>query len=154
MSQSPLIIMDNQLDEQLLRLTVKAQQHPHRSPERQIILKQWVNLVLHSGKLYRPRQGEFPGIYDDIYNEALQDLLLFVCQNIDKYDPERASVMTWLNMLMTRRFFRDAIAKVLGRKEVQLLDLEAIDRLASVEAPENLKVGQGQSEQMSKELRR
>ncbi len=78
--------------------------------------------------------GAVLGIYDDIYDEAVQDLLLYVCQNIDKYDPERASVMAWVNMLLDRRFFREAIPKVLGKQDTQRMTLFDLDKLAP---PEN-----------------
>ncbi|MEB3360056.1 MAG: hypothetical protein VKK04_25245 [Synechococcales bacterium] len=133
-SQPPL----NSLDTRLHQLAIAAQHHAPKTPQRQAALRQLVGLVLQSGKLYRPRQGEFPGVYDEIYSEALQDLLLFVCQNIERYDPERAAVMTWLNMLMARRFFQEAIPKVLGQTTVRRLNLVDVEQLATAESTESL----------------
>ena len=100
-------------DEQLKEIAIKAQQHPPLTRKRQLALSQLINHILRSGRLCRPYQGQFLGIYQDIYDEALQDLLLYICQHIDKYNPERSSVIAWCNVLLERRFFKEAIPKVL-----------------------------------------
>lgn len=87
--------MNNEVDEQLLRLALTAQQFPPLSPKRQLALRKLVNGILQSGKLCYPQQGKFAGAYQEIYDEALQELLLYICENIDKYNPLRASVMGW-----------------------------------------------------------
>jgi DNA-directed RNA polymerase specialized sigma24 family protein len=100
-----------ELDSHLLQLAKTAQQYPPRSWERQIALTKLVNAIVDSGNLWRPSRSQFSGIYQDIYNEARQELFLYICQNIDKYEPERANVMAWVNFLLERRFFKDAIRK-------------------------------------------
>lgn len=117
------------LNQQLQALALVAQQHPPLSRERQSALRQLVNGILKSGRLCRPQRGRFLGTYEDIYAEAQQELLLYICKNIDKYSPERAPFMTWVNMLMERRFFREAIPRVLGppaMNRVTLADLENV----------------------------
>ncbi|MEM8810803.1 MAG: sigma-70 family RNA polymerase sigma factor [Cyanobacteria bacterium P01_G01_bin.38] len=117
------------LNQQLQALAATAQRYPALTRARQAALRQLVNGILQSGRLCRPQKGNFSGAYDDIYAEALQELLLYICQNIDKYSSERGTVMTWVNMLLQRRFFREAIPKVLGKpdmKRVTLPDLETV----------------------------
>lgn len=110
-----------QQDQELERLAIAAQQAT--SPrERQKHLGYLTEIILRSNRLYRAHQARFRYRYDEIYEEARQDLLLYVAQNIEKYDPTRASVMGWLNMLMQRRFIFDASQKILGK-----LDLEQGD---------------------------
>lgn len=121
-------------EEQLNQFAIAAQQSPPLGAERQIALRQLVNGILQSGKLCYPQRGQFAGRYADIYDEAVQDLLLYICRNIDKYDANRASVMAWANMLLDRRFFREAIPKVLGHASVQRLPLEQIDTIAAPDA--------------------
>lgn len=103
----------DELNRQLQILALRAQHYPLLSQERQSALRQIVTGIMRSGRLCRPQKGKFLGTYEDIYAEALQELLLYICKNIDKYDPERAKVMTWVNMLLERRFFKEAIPKVL-----------------------------------------
>ena len=128
----------DEIDEVLKQLALVAQQHPPLTHGRQLALRQLVNGILQSGRLCRPQQGQYSGVYQDIYDEALQELLLFVCQNIDKYDPERGSVMAWVNTLLARRFFREAIPKVLSQQNFRVMTLSELDNLAAPEETETL----------------
>ena len=121
----------DKLDKQLKQLALVAQQHPPLTDERQLALGPLVQAILKSGRLCRPQLGKFISRYEEIYEEALQDLLLYICRNIDKYDVERAEVMTWCNVLLERRFFREAIPKVLGKAEIQKMTLADLDNLPS-----------------------
>lgn len=118
------------LDDHLRQLALVAQKHPPLTQERQSALKQLVNDILRSRQLCYPRRGQFVGIYVDIYDEAVQELMLYVCQNIHKYDPARGTVMAWVNMLLERRFFRDTIPKVMGQQTIQKMTLADLDTLA------------------------
>lgn len=117
------------LDEQLRHYAIAAQQHPPQSPKRQVALRKLVHGILTSGRLCRPQRGQYQGRYDDIYHEALQDLMLFVCENIDKYSPDRAPVLVWVNMLLKRRFFNGAIAKILDKPEITCMSLHDLEHL-------------------------
>lgn len=118
-------------NEQLNQLAITAQQHPPQSYERQVALRRLVNGILQSGRLCYPQRGQFASRYDEIYAEAVQDLLLYVCQNIHKYDASRASVMGWVNMLMERRFFQAAIPQVIGKPSLRCISLDAVGELAA-----------------------
>ncbi len=90
----------------LNQLAREAQQHPSRSYERRRGLNLLVNQVLKSGRLARPRERGFSfsaGVYEDIYNEALSNTLMEICQKIDKYNPKQ-DVMAWCNFLLNKRF--------------------------------------------------
>jgi DNA-directed RNA polymerase specialized sigma24 family protein len=128
----------DEIDEQLKQLALVAQQHPPMTRERQMALRQLVNQILQSGRLCRPQSGQFSGVYQDIYDDALQELLLYICQTIEKYDPERGSVMAWVNMLLERRFFKEAIPRILDKQGIKRMDLSDLDKIASSETTENL----------------
>ena len=129
---------NNELDEQLKQLAISAQQHPALTQGRQLALRKLVNGIVQSGRLCRPQRGQFSGSYEDIYNEAVQELLLYICQNLEKYDPERGSVMAWVNVLLERRFFKEAIPKILGKPNLQKMTLSDLDNLAPPEETESL----------------
>lgn len=129
---------NNELDEQLKQLAISAQQHPALTQGRQLALRKLVNGIVQSGRLCRPQRGQFSGSYEDIYNEAVQELLLYICQNVEKYDPERGSVMAWVNVLLERRFFKEAIPKILGKPNLQNMTLSDLDNLAPPEETESL----------------
>jgi hypothetical protein len=116
-------------DEEMQRYALEAKQHPQHSKERQIALTKLIEALARSGKLSRPRKGEFVSVYEDIYAEALSLLWLFICENIDKYDPQRASVITWVNYLLNKRFIIEAIKIVVGKKEVLRSDTLEIEFL-------------------------
>jgi DNA-directed RNA polymerase specialized sigma24 family protein len=128
--QQRLVCQMNRSDEELKQLAISAQQAPLLSPSRQVALRQLVNGILQSGRLCHPQRGQFTGRYAEIYDEAVQDLMLYICRNIDKYDPDRASVLAWVNVLLERRFFKEAIPKVLGQPSIQRLTLDDLDGLA------------------------
>ena len=125
----------DQPDEQLQNLALTAQQHPPLTPERQMAIGQLVQAILSSGKLYRPQRSNFPSHYEEIYQEAQQDLLLYICENIDKYEPERGDLIAWCNVLLQRRFFPEAIPKVLDKQGIQRVSLSDLDNLPLPEAP-------------------
>lgn len=125
----------NELDSMLKHLAILAQQHPPLAEKRQLALTSLVQAILKSGRLCRPHQGQFLHHYEEIYEEARQELLLYICQHIDKYNPERGEVMAWCNFLLERRFFKEAIPKVLDKQGIKKMSLSDLDNLAFSEEP-------------------
>jgi hypothetical protein len=88
------------LDRQLRELVEKACSHPPGSAIRQKALTQIIAIT--RPKLWR--EGKL-----DYYADALQKTWLFFCRNIcesttgEMYDPDRASIITWLNNYLKRR---------------------------------------------------
>lgn len=72
----------NQLDEQLKKLALEAQQYPKKQSEektlRRLALTELITAIWQSGKLCRPYSGQFQLLYEDIYHEAVQNLF-FLC---------------------------------------------------------------------------
>ncbi|MGH7998514.1 MAG: sigma-70 family RNA polymerase sigma factor, partial [Brasilonema sp.] len=86
----------DELDSHLLQLACVAQRHPPHSQERQIALTKLIHSIVYFGNLWYPSKNQFFSNVQDIYNEARQELFLYICQNIDKYDPERGTVLVWV----------------------------------------------------------
>lgn len=91
---------------QLQQLIEEACQHPPGSPARQRRLTQLIRLI--TPRLWRENVP--------YYADALQQTWIFFCQNLcerstgERYDPNRSSVVTWLNNYLRRRlqdFFID-----------------------------------------------
>lgn len=127
------------IDEQLKRLAIEAQNAPPRSSQRQRSLTRLVSLICQSRKLVRPYRGQFQGFYQDIYAEAQQRLLLYLCENIDRYDPQR-EVLQWANFLMQKRFFVEASRDVMptapkgmDRSQVKRITLDVLDKQSPVD---------------------
>lgn len=116
-------------EQQLQALALEAQQHPIDTTARRIILSKLIDTIYRSHLLTRPYQGQFQGVYEDIYQEAVQNLFLYICKNIDKYDPQRGEFMTWVNMLLSKRFFREAIPKVIGTANKINLESSILENL-------------------------
>lgn len=94
------------IDSQLNQLAREAQQHPKGSYERRRALNLLMDKILKSDRLIRPKKGSFPfpaSIYEDLYNEAKSIMMMEICQNIDRYNPEQ-DVMAWCNFLLDKRF--------------------------------------------------
>ncbi len=92
-------------DKQLQELVVQVQQQPLGTTARRIALSRLIDGIYRSHQLCHPYKGQFQGVYEQIYQEALQDLFLYICRNIDKYNQKRGLFMTWVNMLLSQRFF-------------------------------------------------
>jgi len=96
-------------------------------------LTKLVEAIACSGKLSRPRKGEFIAVYEEIYAEALSLLWLFVCENIDRYDSGRGSVMTWVNYLMDKRFIIEGIKIIVGKKGDRSLSSSEVELIPQPE---------------------
>lgn len=85
--------------ERLRQLVEEACRYQPGSIERQRKLTALIRLV--SGKLWKERTP--------YYQDALQQTWVYFCQNIcesttgERYDPDRGSVVTWLNSYLKRR---------------------------------------------------
>jgi hypothetical protein len=122
-----------QLDLRLKELALLAQQYPSSTKERRMALTQLVDAIWLSGQLCRPQIGQFYLVYDDIYEEAVQSLFCYLCQddNIKKYDPQRSEFITWINMLLTKRFFPEAIPIIIGRENEVSLEIFHVENVPS-----------------------
>lgn len=86
------------MDDYLQRLVTQVKQHSPRTRARQLALAKLFNEIQNSRDLYCPPRKELsPSIYRELYHETKQELWLFVCKNIESYDPRRGEVMTWVN---------------------------------------------------------
>ena len=126
---------ETEQDERLKQLALKAKQHPPQTAKRQQALAELVQLILQSGRLCYPYHGKFEGIYEQIYNEARQEMLLYICQKIDDYKPEKSPVMRWVNFLFENRCFPNAISNFMDRNIVRR-SLEELENIAQVEEGE------------------
>jgi hypothetical protein len=124
-----------QLDDRLRQLAIAAQHHPQGSSARRRALTELISVMQRSGKLSRPRRGQFPMLYEEIYAEALQRLFSFICERIDYYKPQQGEVLQWVNFLLSQRFFIEAsrdflptVYKGMDARTVKCLTLESLDQ--------------------------
>jgi hypothetical protein len=123
------VVLDNT---QLQNLALEAQKHPPRSEWRQYALGELWQAIQLSGRLYYPHQNSVPPkLYELVYNEALSRTLLYLCRNINKYDPKRSQVMTWINYRLNRTFI-DSKNKFINYN-IQYLEPEALDKVVPSE---------------------
>lgn len=97
----------NKLEERLDSLVTEACKHPPGSAARQRNLTRIIRLI--GPKLWREHTPYYP--------DALQQTWVYFCQNICEgktgraYDPERGTIVTWLNFYLKKRlhdFYTDA----------------------------------------------
>jgi|GEM_PF-2032703 len=123
-------------DQQLQQWVEEAQRHPPGSPARRRSLSQAIRIVLASKYLYRPPVIRLPlqcrGAYPDIYRDAQQSLILYVCQNIERYDPDKASFLSWINMLMDRRFIWVGVQQFQDKREQRLGKRRSLQELSQM----------------------
>ncbi len=124
-------------EQQLQQLALEAQQYPLGTTARRRIISKIIDVIYRSRQLVHPYPGQFQGVYDDIYQEAVQNLFLYICKNIEKYDPERGEFMTWVNMLLSKRFFREAIPKIIGKTHEINVENSVLENLENLTFKEN-----------------
>ena len=115
----------------------KACGYPRGSKERNKQLNEVIWRIQQSGKLW---SGE--GVHD--YEDALQQTWLYFCRNLceattgDRYDPQRASVMTWLNAYLKARLYdrriNSYIEKNVKAEPMLSKDGELLDPLDLIQA--------------------
>lgn len=122
-------------DTQLQQLVLQAQQCPAKTAQRRIALTRLIHSLNQSGQLTRPRAGSFRGMYEAIYEEALQRLFFHICSRIETYDPQKGNVLQWVNFLLSRRFFIEASRDVfptmpqgVRQQGVTRLSIEELDK--------------------------
>lgn len=78
--------------ERLTLLALEAQKHNPRTQEWQYALRELLNAIRLSDELSRPRQHKA-----DVYEDAVTRTLLWVCQNLNAYNPSKGKLMAWVN---------------------------------------------------------
>ena len=117
----------NELDHQLAELAEQAKQAV--SPlERQRSLHRLIHLLSQPRVLYPPQLNRHPPeAHRDLYNETCQRVWLYICRNIERYDPQKASVRKWVNYLLDKRFI-DVVKERNGKRTTYLSDLSELER--------------------------
>lgn len=108
---------NDEIDGQLERLAMAAKEHKPKTLERQKALSKLYGAIEQFQIVGRPRSQDFPReVYEQIYTEAKQDLMLCIFREIDNYNPSRGTLRQWVNFLMKKRCINEAIPKILGPK--------------------------------------
>lgn len=116
-------------DDRLQAIALHAQRAS--TPEqRQYALRELVEAIRISDRLCRPHRGKFnPQFYELLYEEAVNQTLVYVCQNIDKYDPERSrKFMTWVNFRLDKLVIE-------SRWDFSFSNVQELPSLEDLEAP-------------------
>ena len=92
---------EESLEEQLKNLVVETCQHPQGSFERQRGLNKLIRIIQRSGKIWRDSSPD--------YEDALQQMWLYFCRNLSAYDPQKGSLITWLNTYLKWRLLDQRI---------------------------------------------
>jgi DNA-directed RNA polymerase specialized sigma24 family protein len=115
------------LDQQLERLAVAAK--AATSPlERQRSLDRLIRLLSQPQVLYPPQLNRHPPeVHRDLYHETCQRVWIYVCRNIERYDPQKATVRKWVNYLLDKRFI-DVVNDRNGRRITYVPDLAELEK--------------------------
>jgi DNA-directed RNA polymerase specialized sigma24 family protein len=127
------------LDDALLKqLALEIQSLPARSEQRQHLLGELIQAIRLSGKMCRPHRQKFvPAFYELLYEEAVSETLLYICRNLDKYDPQRGKdkkFMTWVNFHLDK-FVIDCRRKFSSLENSFFPVLGEIEKMATPEDP-------------------
>lgn len=108
------------MDEQLAQLATEAQWYAPQTEERQFALTRLVDEMLRSRQICRPL-GSQPlfGVYQEIFEQVRQQLLLDVSEQLNQYNPKQMTVRAWTNILRNQ-----AIRKILNNTQLKKLAIE------------------------------
>ncbi|GFE69293.1 sigma-70 family RNA polymerase sigma factor [Chroococcus sp. FPU101] len=115
------------LREQLNEVIAEACRHPIGSPSRQKYLTQIIRLI--ANKLWKENTP--------YYEDALQQTWIYFCNNLCEsktckaYDPEQASVITWLNAYLKRRLQDFRLEN--QKQQTQIKQITEVDASSLVE---------------------
>lgn len=125
-------------DERLQAIALQAQRAA-TVEERQYVLRELVESIRLSDRLCRPHRGKFnPQFYEILYEEAVNQTLVYVCQHIDKYDPARSQkFMTWVNFRLDKLVI-ESRWEFSSNHTVDLPNLDDLENLPTPEPHENI----------------
>lgn len=122
--------MKKKLDEHLKQLSKEAQQFAPHSRERQIALNNLFSSIIKSGKIISPYSAQLQGFREDVYAEALQNLFVYMCTQIENYNPNRGEVLAWVNFLLKQRFLPEAnMSTITATNKSKKIETISIDSL-------------------------
>ncbi|MGB6169632.1 MAG: hypothetical protein WBF52_18780 [Geitlerinemataceae cyanobacterium] len=118
------------LNDDRLQAMALAAQRASTPQQRQYALRELVEAIRLGNRLCRPHRGKFsPQFYEMLYEEAVNKTLVYVCQNIDKYDPARSrKFMTWVNFRLDKLVIE-------SRWEFSESQIQEIPSLEDLESP-------------------
>lgn len=123
-------------DTQLKKIALEAQQHPPHSKLRQQALTELVNAIVLSNRLCHPHRWITPNdFYELIYEEAINQTLVYVCQKLDNYDPQRGREQKFTNWVNYRldKIMLGCYTKFKQQVTPELLTLSDLDNIIQVE---------------------
>ncbi|NER20848.1 MAG: hypothetical protein F6J96_09080 [Symploca sp. SIO1C2] len=106
----------DELDSYLKQLSKLAKQHSPGSKRRIIAVTRLLAAIENSGKLYCQGKYDYP---PEVYHEAIQAVRTYVFRSIDRYDPTRAKMMTWINQKLNLEF-KGAINKFKQERQLEV----------------------------------
>ncbi len=127
-------------DAQLKKLALAAQQHPSNTKLRQQALIELVNAIVLSSRLCHPHQWIVPkNLYELIYEEAVNQTLVYICQKLDTYDPQRGREQKFTNWVNFRldKIMLNCHAKLLKYSYQEIPTLAELENIAQPEPQVN-----------------
>ncbi|MDT9197271.1 sigma-70 family RNA polymerase sigma factor [Limnospira fusiformis KN01] len=130
------------MNDQLQLLIAETCRHPPGSLKRQQGLTQLYRIIVNSGKLWREKTP--------YYEEVWQQTWLYFCLNLceattgkEKYDSDRSSITTWLNVYLKMRLKDRAIKQQKQQQQMvsasqALCDDDTLTFLDTLEAPPDI----------------
>lgn len=120
-------VVDN-LNQQLHQLVAEACLYPAKSLLRRQKLNEIVRVVMKSGKLWKENAP--------YYNDALQQTWLYFCRNLEQYNPDSCSIITWLNNCLKWRL--QDLRSLEAKQQVRTVSSSTLETEETINLIENL----------------
>ena len=120
-------------DKELKELVEQIQQLPLKDKQRRKLLTELIIKIQTEGRLKKFVSYQHLPDFDDLYADAMTDCLTYISTSIDKYDPEKAEVIAWVNQTLLFKFrtafnkrYRNKIQLVFD--ELKLMNILAVSQ--------------------------
>ncbi|MBZ8180852.1 sigma-70 family RNA polymerase sigma factor [Oscillatoria salina] len=143
----------SELDQYLKELALEVQRYSPGSRKRRKALDKLIRVMQRPRVLPCLYPGRFKGFYEEILSEAKQQLFLYICQNINNYNPEKGEVLQWIKPYF-KRFFIQASREFMPIAH-QRIEPAQIKRLSidELEINDSLEVNEQQNYFFSEEVK-
>mgnify|MGYP001791933187 FL=1 len=91
-------------DKELKQLVEKIQQLAPKARQRRKLLNELIIKIQTEGRLKKFESYRYLPDFDDLYADAMTDCLMHIATSINKYEPEKAEVMEWVNQTLLCKF--------------------------------------------------
>ncbi|MBD2201397.1 hypothetical protein H6G33_02105 [Calothrix sp. FACHB-1219] len=120
-------------NDELKLLALEVQKQPHLTPKRQLALNKLLQAIQQPSETTRLKislRAIYPNLrnelFQDLFDEALQETLIAISRYIDNYNPQRQLFISWVIGILKHKF-HDVYRKYSRTTSVKILSFDGLE---------------------------